>query len=89
MAFHTLHEHARLMRKLGIFLAAELAKLFAGKGLNFFIFLADSRIVHAQLMLSGERGEGLITNYPFGYAQGRLPLGLRIEDSAGGFAADR
>ena len=53
---HTLHEHARFMRKLVIFLVVESVKLFVCMGLKFFIFLVDSKIVHAHLMLSGQGG---------------------------------
>jgi len=38
------------MRKLEDFFEVKFAKLFADKGLNFFIFLGDSKIVQAQFM---------------------------------------
>ena len=51
LSLHTLHEPARLMRKIGIFEGVNFAKSLVGKEINFFIFLADSKIVQAHLVL--------------------------------------
>ena len=53
LSLHTLHEPARLVRKFGKNGGVKFAKLLLGKEINFFIFLADSKIVQAQLVLSG------------------------------------
>ena len=52
-ALHTLHEPARLVRKIGIFEGVKIAKSLSYKGINFFIFLVRSKIVQAHLVLSG------------------------------------
>ena len=53
LSLHTLHEPARLVRKFGKNEEVKIAKSLVGKEINFFIFLADSKIVQAHLMLSG------------------------------------
>ena len=46
----TLHKLAGFVRKLGIFLGLEIAKLLLGKELKNFIFLVNSKIVSAHLV---------------------------------------
>ena len=43
-----------MVRKIGIFRVVKICKLLVGKEINFFIFLVDSKIVQAQLVLSGQ-----------------------------------
>ena len=56
LSLHTLHEPARMVRKIGIFEGVKIDKSLSYKEINFFIFLADSKIVQAHLVLSGHFG---------------------------------
>ena len=53
LSLHTLHEPARLVRKIGKNEEVKIAKSLLGKEIKFFIFLVDSKIVQAPMVLSG------------------------------------
>ena len=55
-----MHKLARFVRKSVFFLIDKIANSFLDKEINFFIFLANSRIVQARFVLCGQFLSGII-----------------------------